>query len=221
MFKAVIIGKKRGLGRPSSFTLIELLVVMAIIIILASITLWAAQALWTKAARSRATAEIQGMSSALEGYKTDNGIYPQAANVTGGTNANYPVNPLLNAGSSNSSYEASAQVLYESLSGKTNFTDTVLYTRAYYPNFRVNQLGNYNTVAAGSGGFSLTTATYVQDPWTYPYGYSTGDGTTNNVPANGANFFDLWSTAGLTTTTISTTVTNAASNAWVNNWSSQ
>lgn len=218
MCKAVIIGKKWGPGRPSSFTLIELLVVMSIIIILASITLWAAQALWTKAARSRATAEIQGISSALEGYKTDNGIYPPSTNLLGGTTANYPVSPL---GSAANGYQASAQILYEALSGKTNFTDTTLYTRAYYPNFRINQLGNY-TAASGTG-FALATSTYVQDPWTYPYGYSTGDGLSPSVsyPANGSNFFDLWSTAGSISTYVGSSTTTYSTNAWVSNWQSQ
>jgi type II secretory pathway pseudopilin PulG len=65
--------------RPQdSFTLVELLTVILIIMILASLTLAAANSVMGQAARSRARSEIQALSTALESYKTDNGIYPLA-----------------------------------------------------------------------------------------------------------------------------------------------
>ncbi len=217
MRKVVLFGKKRGAMRPTSFTLIELLVVMAIIIILVSITLWAAQALWVKAARSRAQAEITAISADLESYKADNGIYPQATNVLGGTIGNYPVNP---AGSSITSYQAASQILFECIAGKTNYNDTAAASRVY-ASFKISQLGNYTTTAGT--GYALTTATYLQDPWSYPYGYSTGDGTSNNIPCNGSNFFDLWTTAGQNTLYINgaTTGNTYSTNMWISNWRSQ
>jgi prepilin-type N-terminal cleavage/methylation domain-containing protein len=60
----------------AAFTLIEILVVIVIIAILAAITLGGAKYAMTKAATSRAQAEIAAMETALEHYKNDNGVYP-------------------------------------------------------------------------------------------------------------------------------------------------
>ncbi len=196
--------------QPTSFTLIELLTVMAVIGILAALTLSAAMGLMAKAARSRAQAEIRAMSGGLESYKIDNGIYPPAAYLLGSNTAAYPVNP-----SGNTAYIQSSQVLYEALVGKVNFLDTTLIGRNYM-NFTMAQMGN-GTTAAGTA-YAATKSTYVKDPWSYPYGYSTGDGTANNVPTTGTNFFDLWTTGGTTTA-----VTHGiqSTNTWISNWSVQ
>jgi len=61
------------------FTLIEILVVIVILTILAGIVVGAAKYAMTKAARSRAQAEIATMENALENYKSDNGVYPITA----------------------------------------------------------------------------------------------------------------------------------------------
>src|SRR5213078_3464989 len=65
-----------------AFTLIELLVVIAIIIILAGLILTTSGYVQRKGARARAETEIAAMSSALESYKADNGIYPRDASTT-------------------------------------------------------------------------------------------------------------------------------------------
>lgn len=62
--------------RPAGFTLIEIMVVIVIIMILAGIVVAAAKYVQTRAARSRAEAEIAMMETALENYKNDNGVYP-------------------------------------------------------------------------------------------------------------------------------------------------
>ena len=188
--------------RWNSFTLIELLVVIAIIAILAALTLAAAEAVITKGARSRASAEIQAMSSALESYKADNGTYP-LTNTFSGTNAYSQTDPT------SPSYVNSAQLLYQALSGKTNFSDApIAGTKVYMP-FKANQVANTTTGAGPSN---------VQDPWGYSYGYYTGD--TNNPqtapPYNGSGFFDLWSTGGALTTT-----SGGYTNTWISNWQSQ
>lgn len=66
----------KKLSRRDGFTLIELLVVIVIIMILVGVIIGAAKYGLTKAARSRAQGEIATMETALESYKTDNGIYP-------------------------------------------------------------------------------------------------------------------------------------------------
>ena len=78
--------------------------------------------------------------------------------------------------------------------------------------FRTGQLGNIKT-AAGTG-YAATTSTYIQDPFGFSYGYSTGDGV-NNIPYNGDGFFDLWSTGG---TTGATTANPNYTNTWLVNW---
>ena len=188
-------------GRKShlaSFTLIELLTVIAIIVILASLVLYAASGVMSKAARSRATTEIQAYGTALEAYKNDNGIYPPTGNnalpltTTNGTTTYASTDGSVSGGA----YQQSAQTLYSALSGKTNYLDTPVAGITSYFNFKINEVGNSST-AAGTGP-GATTSTYVRDPWNYSYGYSTGDivGTTTNAPYNGYGFYDLWTTGG-------------------------
>lgn len=60
------------------FTLIELLAVMAVIAILAGLVLGTAGYIQKKSARSRAEAEIAGLTAALERYKAEYGEYPRS-----------------------------------------------------------------------------------------------------------------------------------------------
>jgi prepilin-type N-terminal cleavage/methylation domain-containing protein len=205
---SVVLRKNR---RLSSFSLIELLMVIAIIAILAALTLAAASAVMNKGARSRASAEIQAMGTALEGYKTDNGIYPTASGLlTNSAAAPYHSTTL---DGTSTAYQTNSQTLYMALSGKTNFLDLPAAGVKSYMSFKMNQVGNATT-AAGTAP-SASTSTYVKDPWGYSYGYSTG--TTNNAttvsyPFNGSGFFDLWSTGGLINGA------QANTNAWLSNW---
>jgi prepilin-type N-terminal cleavage/methylation domain-containing protein len=199
-------------NRLASFTLIELLTVMTIISILAALVIFAASGAWSRAKRSRAAGEIQGMSTALESYKTDNGIYPvgnttagTASALTGPPGGTYPLDPSLVGGK----YQISSEALYQALSGQAYYTATpVAGVKSYMP-FKINQIGN------PAGPLS-----YVKDPWNYSYGYSTGSPssppTVNDLaPYNSAGFFDLWSTGG---TTGPTTANPNAINAWISNW---
>jgi prepilin-type N-terminal cleavage/methylation domain-containing protein len=204
--------------RWNSFTLIELLVVISIIAILAALTLAAAEAVMNKGARSRATAEIQAMSAALESYKADNGVYtwtnsvyPASVPIFASTNDYIATDPSSVGGT----YTVSAQLLYEALSGKINFEDKPGSTGMTntYMNFKANQLGNAN--AGANSAYSATGSTYVQDPWGYAYGYYSSSDTTN-PPNNGTGFFDLWSTGGALLTT-----SGGFTNAWISNWQSQ
>ena len=62
--------------RYAGFTLVEIMVVLFIIMILSGLIVGGAKYALTKAARSRAEAEIAAMENALENYKIDNGVYP-------------------------------------------------------------------------------------------------------------------------------------------------
>ncbi len=206
MHQVFFVRIKLGKSRLNSFTLVELLVVMAIIGILVAITLAAASGVMAAAARSRSHGEIQAMSAALESYKSDNGAYPQSFSTTLVTNsATSPYNSSSVDGSS-STYITTSQTLYQALSGQTNFLDPPVSGVKTYMSFKVSQVGNASAPAGSAG----TASSYIQDPWSYSYGYNTGS--TTNAPYNGSGFFDLWSTAGL----LAPAATNSA--AWIANW---
>ena len=175
-----------------SFTLIELLVVMGIIAILASLILYAGIGVIKKGQRSRASAEIAAMSTALDGYKTDNGIYPpsdgvlltNAYNTYDGTSSNYQTNSTL---------------VFIALTGQNYLGATPAAGVKSYMNLKANQVGN------PGGPFS-----YVKDPWGNSYGYSTATNAAGITPYNGNGFFDLWSTGG--------EKAGGLQAAWLSNW---
>jgi prepilin-type N-terminal cleavage/methylation domain-containing protein len=197
------LSRKPRKSRPASFTLIELLTVMAIISVLMALTFAAISALWSRANRSRASSEIQAMSAALEGYKTDNGIYPPSDGTVLLTNTYAAYDGTSVA------YQTNSQLLYQALSGQTNYADTHVSGVKTYMTFKTIQLGNF-AAAAGTTG---TNATYIRDPWGYSYGYSTGPSpaSTTNSPYAGSGFIDLWSTGGLLVSKVNT-------NAWISSW---
>jgi prepilin-type N-terminal cleavage/methylation domain-containing protein len=203
--------------RWHSFTLIELLVVILIIAILAALTLSAGEAVMNRAARSRASAEIQAMSAALESYKADNGIYPwtNSSQTSFGSTNDYASSDASTLGGF---YQVSSQILYENLSGKTNFLDTPVAGVKAYSAFKANQVGN--VTAAANSAYSSSGSTYVQDPFGYAYGYYAPAGSTTTAPPNnGATMFDMWSTGGLLETTASSTP--GWTNTWISNWTPQ
>ena len=181
-----------------AFTLIELLTVIAIILVLAGLLLNIAGSANYKGSLSRATAEIQAMSAALESYKADNGTYPRNA-----VSDNSITSDTLNAQTdttdpTNANYVASGKVLYQALSGYTN-AGTTPPNKAYMT-FKPSQLS--------TGNAAPTATTLVIDPFGINYGYSTANlkaqdtANANNPPttpdsSKGYNpTFDLWSTAG-------------------------
>ena len=88
--------------RYAGFTLVEIMVVLFIIMVLSGLIVGAAKYAQTKAARSRAEAEIAAMETALENFKVDNGYYPRSGNprpITTSINTNsYVVFTALAAG---------------------------------------------------------------------------------------------------------------------------
>jgi general secretion pathway protein G len=67
----------RRLARRAAFTLIELLVVIVIIGILAAMILGLAGHAGSKAARSRALAELEHLKNGVEEYRVEYGRYPE------------------------------------------------------------------------------------------------------------------------------------------------
>jgi prepilin-type N-terminal cleavage/methylation domain-containing protein len=204
------VAKASRRGRQStSFTLVELLVVMAIIAILAALIIGAGMGVMQKGMRSRAAAEIQAMSAAAESYKADNGIYPQGDGNLG-TNGS-AANTAYTADDGNTAsgeYQANSALLFQALAGQTNFTSAPTAGIKAYMSFKPNQV---TTPSSGN--------TYIHDPWNASYGYSTGtstSGTYTAAPFNGAGFFDLWSTGGVTLAKYN--ANNSLTNAWISNW---
>jgi prepilin-type N-terminal cleavage/methylation domain-containing protein len=188
---------RRNRAGASSFTLIELLVVMTIIAILAGLILAAGTGVIYSAGRKRAAAEIVAMGTALEGYKTDNGIYPPSDGVL-------MTNAYATYDGRTQNYWTNSTLVYIALTGQTNYTATPAAGIKTYMTFKPNQVGDLTGAVTG--------ASYVKDPWGYSYGYSTATNTSGATPYNGNGFFDLWSTGKALTS-------NPNTNAWISNWS--
>jgi type II secretory pathway pseudopilin PulG len=193
----------RGAGRPTSFSIIELLAAITIIALLAALSLAALSGAYKSSLRSRTKSEIQGMTGALENYKADNGAYPSPPTVIFSSTNAY----MTYAGTS-TLYQQSAELLYEQLSGYTNVSYTygtsATPTGHVYMTFKAGQLANDKPGSA--------TPIYVQDPFGNPYGYFNGNAA--NVPYNGTNEYDLWSTGGDTNNPPVNTAT------WLTDWGS-
>ena len=186
------------------FTLIELLIVMAIIIVLSGLILATAGYVQKKGKRSRAEAEIAAMSAALENYKADNGVYPQANTLNPLTDVNPKITPHPNV------YETAAKSLYGYLSGDNeNFnnaidTDQERANKTYF-SFKPLML----TLTKNADG-TVASVDCLRDPFGNSYGYSTAKSAN---PAGTAGYnptFDLWSTADETTA--------GAEAKWIKNW---
>ena len=167
-----------------AFTLIELIVVVGVILILAGLVLSTAGYARKKGARARAETEIAAMSAACESYKADNGAYPTSSD-TNNLNAQTSFNP--------SAYQAASLYLYNALFGATAGSRTPNTGARSYFVFKPNMLFPAD---------QTQTVQYIQDPFGNSYGYSTIDNpVANPSPSPGYNpTFDLWSTAGGTTT---------------------
>lgn len=194
------------------FTLVELLVVMGVIAVLVGITFGAVSGAWNSSNKAAASSQIQALSTAIESYKVDNGIYPEADGLTDDTEPSG--NP------SDSEYLTSSRLLFRALTGidpeDGSGNDTGSPDWGDRPNKAVYLPSlKKNMVQSGSGG------AYFIDPWGFSYGYRSldiyedhdGDASTPRIPltSGGYNlgFFDLWSTGGSS---------EDDSPAWIVNW---
>jgi len=197
-----------------AFTLIELVVVVGIITVLTGLVLSTISYARKKGAMARAGTEIAALSAACENYKADNGIYPTGSN-TNNLNAQTSFNP--------SAYQAASQYLYGELSGDRNFNYVIDQNeqgnRSYFifksspPSADGTSNNGMLSITRTTVGNVVTyTVNYVCDPFGNSYGYSTIDNPiANPSPTPGYNpTFDLWSTAGGTTT--------GDTPKWIKNW---
>jgi type II secretory pathway pseudopilin PulG len=184
-------GVRRGERRyNAAFTLIELIVVTAVIIILTGLVLSTVGYVQKKGARARAETEIAAMSAACESYKADNGIYPTDASTTEQLNSTMSFNPT--------NYQSASLYLYKKLSGDAtgNRQPSGKSYMAFKPNMLLPAPPSTDTVIA------------IADPFGNSYGYSTMMAATGNGGYNPT--FDIWSTAGGTTSNDVST--------WIKNW---
>lgn len=211
--------------RHSAFTLIEMITVIAIIAILAGLVLAVNGLVQKKSAMSRAEAEIRALTGALESYKTDNGGYPQDPAYTD------KLDPRKSPGATDISQTGamaqSSKFLYGALTGDTDGIGKMDGSKNYAPDFwKPARLGGNRDTNTGK----VIKVLYIQDPFGNPYGYSTAglaaeqayrnslaSGQTGARAVAGYNpTFDMWSTAGDTSTATVNGVPNSAK--WVKNW---
>jgi type II secretory pathway pseudopilin PulG len=152
-----------------------LFVVLLLMLTAAFLLPFGVNGLHKKQERTRAEAEIKGMSTALEGYKADHGNYPTDSNTTEQLQANATFDPA--------DYIASSAFLYRALTGNlkaSNQPDTTVYY-----SFPISML---KTDAQGR--------TYIVDPWGNSYGYSTFKAAHPDGNGGYNSTFDFWSTGG-------------------------
>jgi prepilin-type N-terminal cleavage/methylation domain-containing protein len=185
-----------------AFTIIEVLIVITVILVLAGLTLATSGYVQTKGKRARAEAEIAAISTALENYKADNGIYPiDAANGTTDTlDARTMFDPTA------VQYAAASVFLYKELSGDP-IGNRIPTGRSYF-SFKPNMLLPKN---------QAQTVSAIADPFGYSYGYSTAY---QANPAKGYNpTFDFWSTGGTGTGLIPPPSPGSTpQDRWIKNW---
>ena len=187
----------RGERRYNAFTLIELIVVVTVITILAGLVLSTVGYARKKGARARAETEIAAMSAACESYKADNGVYPRDNPTPGYTDA---LDAQQNGDPTQSAYQNASLYLFTQLSGLNQNQTPITGARSYF-SFKPQML---STDTNGN-------VTAIKDPVGNSYGYSTAnqsDATKGYNPT-----FDLWSTAGLTTSPPTAAITQQ----WIKN----
>ena len=185
-----------------SFTITEVLIVIAMILVLAGLILATSGYVQIKGKRSRAEAEIAAISTALENYKADNGVYP--IDATNGTTNALDARTMLSPTAAQ--YAAASVFLYKELSGDP--IGNRIPTGKSYFDFKPNMLLPRN---------QAQTVTAIADPFGYSYGYSTAY---QANPAKGYNpTFDLWSTGGTGTGLAPTPPPGSTpQDQWIKNW---
>lgn len=132
------------MNRRSAFTLIELLTVIAIIAILAGITYGISAGIYQRQARTTAQAELSAISSALEAYRSQYGMYPIAD--TGNA-------------------VARGRVLFQALTNQIDPEGND--PRRGRPFIDISKV----TLSTPETGTDFSSVNYFVDPWGNPYQY--------------------------------------------------
>jgi prepilin-type N-terminal cleavage/methylation domain-containing protein len=199
MTKEVSPGTCRGVRtkcRDTGFTLIELVLVVGVITVLSALILSTVGYARKKGASARAETELAAIAAACENYKADNGIYPRDDGTNQYTDT---LNARQNFDPTNTVYRNPNFYLYTQLSGDTD-GDRIPNGKSYMA-FKPNMLFPAD---------QSQNVQFIQDPFGNSYGYSTANQADPVTPKGYNPTFDLWSTAGGTTTT--------DVSKWIKNW---
>jgi prepilin-type N-terminal cleavage/methylation domain-containing protein len=188
----------------SGFTLVELLVVLGVIGALMGMAMGVQRYASTKSARSRAEAEIAGLSAAAEGFKADQATYPRS----GDTDTLVSID-----NGDHNSFMTANKALYVLLSGDGDLNGKVDASEGIS-----NAMPSYFAFKSALLRMESNQVAYIRDPWdsgaeARPYGYSTKRAAALQSgvddPMAGYNItFDLWSTGHLPSNR----------GAWIKNW---
>ncbi len=216
----------RPLSTRAGFTLVELLLVMVVILILAGIVLAISGSAQSRAARARATAEIEALRNGLERYRVDNAAYPSAPTTTDALDPRTAFDPTDNA-----AYIQASRALYSFLTGQLESDGgpsqnpsfpppaPAAGARIYFDQFKPGMLAPMDASAGISSGVA-----FIKDPWGSSYGYSTAyqaalDSGGTGAPAQGYSpGYDLWSVAGRATKLKGPIKNAAEQNQWIKTW---
>jgi type II secretory pathway pseudopilin PulG len=199
----------------SAFTLIEIITAMAIILVLTGLVIQISGYVTSRGSRARAQGELAMLSTACESYKADSGGYPMDIQ-TGGTTPGVTdkLKPKEHFNPTATVYEEANLFLYKELTGDKKGDpdgkpepDEPRYLKEFDPKI---------LKADRDSNKQITRVRYFQDPWGYPYGYSTaaareemlyqqelkksGKGavrpSADAIPGFNGATFDMWSTGG-------------------------
>jgi type II secretory pathway pseudopilin PulG len=228
--------------KSSAFTLIEIVTAMTVILILTGLVISIAGYVINKGNVTRAGSELKMLETAMSGYKADAGRYPQdlmpelkTEGITDKLQSKIHFIPKELV------YEEANIFLYMELTGdreggSSEFPDGIPEegAKTYWTDRQPNMLK-----VERDANKKIIRVRYIQDPWGYPYGYSTaamyqeqkfqkelkageaperlkGD----SLPGFNSETPDMWSTANSSPTTQPTSVTEKEKlwAKWVKNW---
>ena len=222
----------------SAFTLIEVITAMLIIVILTGLVLGIAGYANRLAALKRATGEVAMLQAACDNYKAETGGYPQDYKEEKYTGSTEKLSPKQHFDPTNKVYSDAGKFLYQELTGDKDTDGAPDKDEPVY-------LKEYDTkiLKADRGGTNnrITRVYYFQDPFGYPYGYSTAGlrgeqefqkelrhNTKDAKRPTGADLkgfntgsYDIWSTGG-SKKTVAVSASDAEKDKewakWIKNW---
>jgi prepilin-type N-terminal cleavage/methylation domain-containing protein len=223
--------------KPSAaFTLIEVVTAMAIILILTGLVIQLSGYVTMKGSKSRAEGELRMLQAGCENYKAETGAYPQDLQAGLAPGVTDKLKPKEHFVPTASVYEQANLFLYKELTGDKNADGKPEQDEQRY----LKEFDARILKADKSSSGQITLVRYFQDPWGYPYGYSTaaareemlyrkdlstkGSAATrpsgDSVPGFNSATYDMWSTGGSRPTSDPTDINKKQLEwaKWVKNW---